>query len=564
MRRLNRVLLALGLTWLLAGGCVTRLLHFGGVRERPAQGLHAGIPMAFSARVVGDKRPDYHSLRSVMESPRFKERRGDDLAQALSRYYSSTDDGLCRFWNSDESAGRPQVRGSLPDPVRIFNGYGWMGDGLPAGVWSGREASAHDMDYALRPGETLIRSQRNDGRFPFPASWRAYARKSGSGWQGAPGERAAPFRIFGNGRWIYEPNLAAEYLDFAAGVRERRGIGQNAEGLVGEGRCVIPFVSPYPFVSRPDFATWPVVFRDGAWITLRASGEVKVEVTDPLGNWTPVRVAAAGREEKIDISALLEARYSFDVRLTLGATARVAKFRFEGYLLTAPMSIPRLDEGVNVMTLKCKDRYGLATLPCERLPDFRKTAAVPLDKQAVIRNGVLRPGIDPWQVIAPKGKGPVQATFAFEAPAGETFSWFQVQASVVEGPAPALPHQVKMEWSGDGRTFKPLAGTVVHGVPRHVDCRIDAARILDLSGRTVQVRVTSDTPISGVEFVGHLAMGAALFVRPEITHRWAEGATECRFVAPPATDAYFFRCGPAPSGHVIEMRVPSFRGTLPD
>ena len=28
------------------------------------------------------------------------------------------------------------------------------------------------MDFALRPGETLIRSQRSEGRYPFPASWR--------------------------------------------------------------------------------------------------------------------------------------------------------------------------------------------------------------------------------------------------------------------------------------------------------------------------------------------------------------------------------------------------------
>jgi len=621
------------------------------------QGAHAGVPMSFSARVVGDKRPDFYSFKTIVESPQFKGKAGEELALAFYKYFTSTNDGTYHGWSIDEWEGRPQVRGRLADPLKMLNAYGWMicgqhshflyslyraagmsarqygapghclcevnydnrwhvfdvdmwtwfrtpeghiasadelsqnafdlivtnqnkanpcnlpdrdlpgyadmyahlatRDGQPAEVWPHWETRAHTMDFALRPGETLIRSQRNEGRFPLPPIWWKAIKEGHPEWKGEPRERYAPFRTYGNGRWIYEPNLTSGYRDFAVGVRERHGIGQTEAGLAGAGQCVIPFVSPYPFVSKPDYSGDRVGYRDGSWITVRASGDVTIEIRDPLGNWTPVPVAANGKEEKIDISPLLEARYHFDLRLTLGANARVSKFRFEGYLLTAPMSLPRLDEGVNVMTLKGKDKYGLATVPCEILPDFRTTAAVPLDRQAAIRNGELRPGAETWQVIAPKGKGPVQATFTFDAPAGEKFAWFYALATVTEGPIHEPQRQAKVEWSFDGGDFQPLTAAAIDHTALQWDCSLDNEQILDRPGRTVSIRVTSDTPIRGMEFVGHLDMDAALSVRPEITHRWLEGGTEHQFVAPPAADRYWFRCGPNPTGHVIEMSVPS-------
>ena len=481
---------ALCLAGLLAGGCATEPADANAPGAKP-RGAHAGAPMAFSARVVGD------------------------FSRAANR------------------------------------------DSQPAEVWPHGATQAHAMDFALRPGEKLIRSERNEGRFPYPDSGRPFVKEGPAGWKGEP--RAAPFRTDGNGRWIYEPNLAVGYLDFAVGVRERHGIEQTEEGLAGAGQCVIPFVSPDPFAAVPDYSGAQTIYHDGSWLTLRASGDVKVEIGDPLGSWNAVAVAATGAEERIDISPLLESRCNFNIRLTLGANARVSKFRFEGYLLTAPLTLPRLDEGVNVMTLKCKDKYGLATVPCEILPDFRTTAAVPLSRQAAIRNGVVRPGADPWQVIAPKEEGPVQATFTFDAPAGEKFAWFYALASVAVGPTNAPPQHAKLEWRGEGGEYRSLAEMAIGNSPPQRDCRMDGEQILDRPGRTVVVRVTSDTPIGGLGFVGHLAYDAAISVRPEITHRWREGNTERQFVAPPESDRYWFRCGPNPSGHVMEMSVPSVR-----
>jgi hypothetical protein len=646
----------------LAAGCVTE-------PRQPAEatvprGPHAGVPMSFSPRLIGDHRADFASCKNIVESPMFRGRQGEELALAFYRYFTSTNDGTYHFWSPDETPGRPQVRGNVSDPIRLLNGYGWMlcgqhssflyslyraaglearqygapghclcevayeggwhvydvdmwtwfrtpaghvasafelsqdafnlivtnrnksspcnlpdrtlpdyadmyahlptRNGRPAEVWPRWETHAHTMDFVLRPGETLIRSQRSEGRFPFPPSWQMYLKEFPADWKAAsPRERYAPFRTYGNGRWIYEPNLAAGFLDFAAGARDCQGITQTPEGLVGAGHCIFPFVSPYPFVSRPAWEKDPIEYRDGSWLTLVASGYAKLEITDALGNWKTLPVKADGTEERFDLSALLEARYAFDLRLTLGAGGRLSRLRFEGYVLTAPMALPRLDEGINRFTLRGKDKYGLATVPCERLPDFRTAAAVPIDQQAQIRRGVVRPGAPGWQVIAPKEERPVEATFRFQAPEGEKFAWFYVLGSVAEGPTGEPPRAVSFAWSSDGEEFRPLATASIENTPLQWDCSIEGEKILDQPGDAVYVRVTSDTAISGLEFVGHIGLGAAFSVRPEITHRWLEGGTEHGFVVPPATDRYYFRCGPNPAGHVIEMKVPSCRGEAP-
>lgn len=555
MRWMDGWILALGMGVVLAGGCETSRLPAGTAGLKPVA-PYAGVPMAFSTRVVGDKRPDFYSFKTLLASPPFRGLQGADLARAWSNYFTSAQDGCTYLGCVTNMAGGAADASRPTDPLRLLNAYGWLMDESPEDIWTVQPLRGQTMDFVLRPGETLIRSQRCEGLFPGPAHGLSNARALHVKANSATHTNDAACRTCGHGRWIYEPNLRVGYMDFAAGVRDRRGITQTAEGLRGAGQCTIPFVSTYPFVSRPDIADGTQVCQEGALITLCASGDVKIEVSDPYGLWTPVPVQATNAEETINIGPLLEARCAFDIRLTLGANARVSKFRFEGFLLTAPMTIPRLDEGLNVMTMKTKDTYGLATVPYEIIPDFRQHAAVPLDQQAAIRNGALRPGSGIWQLIAPQAKGTVRATFRFEAPAGEAFAWFYVRVFVI-GTATGTPSHVKLDWSGNGGVFRSLAAIVDNTASLCRGGCLDAEQILDQPGPTVQVRVTSSVPISGLEFVGHLDRGAALATHPEVTHRWIEGRAERLFRAPSSADRYYFRCGPKPTGHMVEMKMPS-------
>lgn len=616
--------------------------------------------MAFSPRLVGQHRPDYHSFASILEFPRFKNKSGEALILALYDFFTSPTDGTYHFFAADEAAGRPSIRGYLMDPLKLLNGYGWMLCGqhshflyrlyrtagfqarqiglpghsvcevydegrwhfldidmwawfrTPAGhiasayelaqdpkgliidnpsrsnpcnlpdrtlagyarmfetvktvddhvaeLWPPWSTQAHTMDFALRPGETLIRSQRNEGRFPYPESWKESIRAHADEWKGQPRERYQPFRTFGNGRWIYEPNLSSQFADFPAGVQSCRGITQAEDGLHGAGQCEFAFRSPYPFVGIPDPSGKNVIHRDGAWLSLCGSGDVKLEISTPTGQWVTVPLAATGRLETVDITDELDARYEVRVRLSLDTGATVSQFKFDSYLMTAPMTLPRLAEGDNPMELKLKDAFGLATIPMEILPDFRNSAAIPIDRQAIeILNGEVQPGAKDWLVIAPKGSAPVQATFRFDAPFGDQFAWYYILGTVGEGPVNGPGKQALLEWSVDGQSFYELTRLDITRSPLQWDCSIDATCRPPTPTPAVFIRVTSDTAIGGLEFHGHLDRQTIPSVRPQITHRWLEMGVEKSFTAPENIDSYTVTCGPNPTDHVIEMRVASAR-----
>lgn len=80
----------------------------------------------FSPRVVGDLRPDFHSLESVLTHPRFAGKRGEPLALAIYDYFTSTVDGTWHWWTPNENAGDPYTWGDVEDPVKLLNCYGWM------------------------------------------------------------------------------------------------------------------------------------------------------------------------------------------------------------------------------------------------------------------------------------------------------------------------------------------------------------------------------------------------------------------------------------------------------
>jgi len=618
------------------------------------------VNRAFSPRIVGTIRPDFHSLDTVLKSPPFACKSGEDLVLAIYDYFTSRADGTYHFWPADERAGHPRIRRNCIDPIKLLNAYGWMICGqaahflyalyrqaglqarifgvpghclcevfyderwhvLDVDMWTwfrtpaGHIASAyelakdaqalilenpnksnpcnlpdrsledyaamyakcetvddrvkdirpdwliraHNMDFRLRPGETLIRSQQNQGRFHMPREWKKFMERFPHEWHGHPRERFEPFRTFGNGRWIYEPNLAAGFRDFAEGVWQREGLKQDDAGLVGPGSATFRIQSPYPFCGIPNWQGEEITASDGVWLDVAGTGPIEVCLTDPEGNWAAVFGSSGSFDERIDITGWLDSRYECFIRFTLGEGATLRRFRFDGFVMTAPLAIPRLVEGENRMELRCGDKYGLCTVPWPQCVDFRRKAD--LAKQWFsAENGVAEPQGDDWQVIRPiREDQPVQVTFRFDAPAGRRFAWCYAVAAVREGPPNEPPRSVKLEWSADGRDYKPLVESPISNTERQWDCTADGEVLLPGPAESFWLRITSQTPICGVEFCGHLLCESASQAAPlEITHRWQEDAGEREFKAPAGATTYTISCGRDPRGHTIEMRMPSIR-----
>jgi hypothetical protein len=353
-------------------------------------------------------------------------------------------------------------------------------------------------------------------------------------------------------RWTYEPNLRAAAIDFAAASPARQGLVQTDTGLSGPGWCEIPFYLPEPI-----FATeGGVIDGGGARLTLCATGQVQLAVSDAFGNWLPHALAVAGCEETVVLTDALAGRQAFAIRLTLGPQAQVSRFRFEGVLPPLHDMAPALEEGINIMQLQSKDRYGLATLPCELPVDFRRTAAVPLEQRVTVREGVVQSMDEAHLMIAPRGDEAVEVTVAFEAPARDTFAWFAVQSVVGADARRASGRGVAMAWCRAGDEFRSISDTTVQAdaTGRLV---YDGVVLLDRAAARVLIRMSSPWPVQAIRFVGQLDRSAVLPVRPEVVHRWTEQGAARRFQAPSGSDRYYFRCGPQPTAHAVEMSVPS-------
>lgn len=418
--------------------------------------------------------------------------------------------------------------------------------------WSTR---AHTMDFHLRPGETLVRSQVNEGRFHLPQTWRELMRgPTAHEWQGQPMERFAPFRTFGNGRWTYAPDLTARSHDFESGLWSREGLTQDAHGLKGPGTAVFRIQSPYPFCGIPDttYAARPPT--NGVWLSLSGEGGVTAEVTDAEGRFITVATPNGAFSLKPDITSLLETRYGALIRLTLAAGARLNTFAFDGFLMNAPLSVPRLEEGRNRMELRYGDKFGKRSVPWTVPVDFRSETAL---RQTLVRleAGALQPWKRDRLRVAPTATGPAQAVFRFDAPQHARFAWAYAIATVPEGPTNAPPRQADMAWSTNGVSWTPVARLTIPSTPLQWDASLDGDIVPMESQPSLWLRVTSDTGLIALEFAGHLeAPPSAGDLR--ITHRWMEDGVAHEFVAPRGQQTYEVSCGKNPKAHVIEMHAP--------
>ena len=448
----------------------------------------------------------------------------------------------------------------LPD--RDLKDYAGMYDkaGTNASIFPFWATRAHTMDFVLRPGEKLIRSQAHQGRLHVPASWQPMLNgPAKTEWKGLPRERFAPFRTIGNGRWIYAPDLSDRTRDFAAGAWSVEGLTQDARGLAGPGSALFRIQSPYPFCGVPDLTQPGFPASNGVWLALAGEGAVTAEVTDAEGRFVTVVSARGPFDARPDITQLLKARYDAMIRIDLAAGARLDRFAFEGFVMTAPGSLPRLVQGRNRMEVRTGDKFGRRTAPWKVPVDFRSEPAL-RKHLAALDAGAVLPGRRDRLCVAPASNGTARAVFRFDAPGPRRFAWAYAIATVPEGPAGAAPRRATLEWSADGAAWTRCGEIAVPNTPLQWDGSLDGEAIPPQAAPSLWIRVTSETGLTALEFAGHLEEPPSP-AELRITHRWLEGAAERSFEAPAGSAAYDIVCGPEPKQHTIEMRVPSLPRT---
>ncbi|PCJ59001.1 MAG: hypothetical protein COA79_11620 [Planctomycetota bacterium] len=414
---------------------------------------------------------------------------------------------------------------------------------------------AHNMDFQLRPGETIVRSVIAEGSYHFTNDWVKLVSQYSGEWKGYPVERFDPFRSYGNGQWKYEPNLSSESSDFKLGVCESSSLQQNKNGLVGVGSAIFNIASPYIFCGEPNINGDTVTHANGAWIEVKGAGELILELTDPLGNWHTILETNGDFEERVDVSDKMSGRYNSQIKITLGEACSLNHFCFDGKILTSPMCIPRLEAGDNKMEFRSGDKFNLSTIPSSTWVDFRAGTNI-AENWYSADNAEVVPCGDSWQRIKPiLPNTPVVVCWPFTSPKNKPFAWIYVHASMKEGPHDEEAKTAKLEWSLNGSDWQLICDTKLSNSLKGWDAYIDGEFQLETPAKDVWIRISSDTPIGGFEFHGHCLQNSEEDTL-EIVHEWEEeGQVSTLNIKDEMR--YNIHCRSEPKNHKITMHNPS-------
>ncbi len=455
---------------------------------------------------------------------------------------------------------------NLPD--RTLKGYAEMfhelgqntkGNDIDS-VWPDFSIQSHTMDFHLRPGESMMRSTEALGRYHLPNRFIPMINRSSlqKEWKGYPSERYAPFRTYGNGFWVYEPNLSSEYQDYQVGVWETNRISANKLGLAGEGYSIFRILSPYVFCGKPKLENGIITASEGIHITLKGKGKVDLEITNAENEWIKIMEFTGDFDEKIDITELFDGRYNAFIKITQSINSLVEKFKFEGYIQTAPLAIPRLEKGNNQFVVLEKDRFGQKTLPFHMPVDFRENKGLG-NKILNCVNGVVqveRPG---WLAIfKQEPKSPVQVTFRFDLPLNKKMAWCYIHTSIKETKWGSEKGFAKIESSEDGVQWQEVCRREIAQTKLYWDCSLESYLQFKKPIDSIYFRITSDTNISGFHCFGHILENEHAG-RLQITHNWKENTENFSFTAPENDKNYSFNCSETPSKHSITMSVASLK-----
>ena len=245
---------------------------------------------------------------------------------------------------------------------------------------------AHTMDFVLRPGERLVRNTDNEGKWIWFADYDDLSKRYSGEWlDRGPWQRKAAHRSYGNGLWVYEPQLTDDFLDFELGVSDNDGLAPSDAGLAttraGECSCTFEFDSPYVFTGKPargdDEAADGCILEAGIRIEGKgSSARIEMLVGDDP-SWVTVWEGTnrSSDQVRLDLTSRVTNAYRFLLRFRFDGLEAggcgLESLRVESAIMVAPASLGRLAEGANRLNVRFGDAHGLPTRRWITQTDFR-------------------------------------------------------------------------------------------------------------------------------------------------------------------------------------------------
>ncbi len=472
------------------------------------------------------------------------------------------DGRLASLAEAREDASLWQGRGPLFFPNDPLESTRRVYRETPLHHYHGFNQSGHTMDFVLRQGETLTRWWKpQGGRWHHCASYnqqdwlRRLLEEEPRGPK--PNHRHFTVHNYGNGRFVYRPNLTDGSSDFADGAYDAKNVRPGAGGLTlaqpGEGHAVFEVRTPYvivPLVGDPATAADD---RDASVLEIDADrASLQISLDNGL-TWEDL--PAPSGAARLDLTRYAGGTYGYLLKIALRGRpdeALVRSLSLTTWVQVAPASLPSLRQGENRMEYRAGDHFGLKT----RVLEIRSNGS---DPKELLKYLDARPAdYDPARKTE-RIHGPL--VVKVPAPPGTRIAWFVAGGSFrTHFREAARNTRNTMAYAvGAPQGFREIYRADVPTDTEHWHCNAHREVRLPEPAERVYVRYVGDPALNNFRVYAHLLDdGRRSSVPVKITHVWTEkGARRTKTVALEEPGPYSILAGSEPADESIEISVPS-------
>ena len=368
--------------------------------------------------------------------------------------------------------------------------------------------SGHTMDFALRPGESLIRFwEPQDGRWfhPWPNSGgfnveflkRRFAEEPRGLKCKHPGWSKW---THGNGLFSYAPQLSANYDDFTQGVYEQEGVQLTSRGVETKegGRVSFEVRTPYIIVGRVEEMGPPVKIEEAAVVYYRSLGRLRLSVSTDSGlTWKLAGQIDHAGTGLVDLTPQVLGEYGYLVRFDFERGSGLAELALNTWVQVSPPSLPRLFAGKNSLRFAIGDRYGHATTVKEVRLNIRDPAQ--LERHLVKLDGDYEP-------LREDAKIQGEVVFKVDAKPGTRIKWFTAGGyfhTHLGKAAAETRNAIYYSVEGPDGPWTEVCRAQVPTWVEHWHCGMEEDAILEEPVETVYVKYVGDPGLNQVWIYAH-------------------------------------------------------------
>jgi len=434
----------------------------------------------------------------------------------------------------------------------------------PVHYHHGYYQSGHTMDYVLRKGESFTRWWTpQGGRWHHAEAYhrlewlRKLIEKEPRG--PAPNHRHFTIHNYGNGRFVYQPDLTERSSDFFDGVWEAENVRPTADGLSliepGRGSAVFEVRSPYVIVPKVGKLETTEDDCEASIVEIDAVGASLSISMDGGLSWEQLKTER--QSATLDLTRQVSGDYGYLLKIALAGQpggASVRRLRITTWVQVASASLPSLRKGKNLIEYRTGDHYGLPT----RVVEIRCSAGTP---QELLKHLIAPPeDYDPARRTS-RVRGAMVAKI--QAPPGAKIAWFSAGASFqTYRNAEAQRTRNTMAYAVEKpENFVEIYRAHVPTYHYHWHYNADREVMLAKPAGVVYVRYVGDPAVNSVRLYAHCLDDRAGRESPVlIRHVWTEdGRRKSRRVRLDKPAGYEITAGSDPVDESLEISVPSDR-----